>query len=512
MLNLSPNKKWGSVWVGLILAVHSLAADALEDLHKSMDVNHDAVVTQAEFLDFWRACFVRVDQDGDQFRDAKSYGAQVMKQVDTNQDGRVSAEEDAALRLKHFNSLDKNKDGRMTLAEILKKPEPASTQTGYESDLKAVAALGGLVKAPGFIAAEGFGSSARMKAIFYEGLDWEGKKTKVFAWIGLPEQREGPVPGIVLVHGGGGTAFKNWVEEWTDRGYAAISIAVEGQTDLKPESGSAHKHWRPHTWAGPQRVVIYGDSAKPLRDQWMYHAVADTILANSLLRSLPQVDANRVGIMGISWGGVITSTVMGIDSRFAFAIPVYGCGNLSTAGNGYGRSLGGNEHYKQVWDPILRLSKATMPSLWFSWPGDQHFPLDLQASCYREQSGPHMVANIPGLGHGHGPPWSRPESYTFADSLMQEGRPWCLQLGQELKEGVLEVRFASAERFDDATLVWTADDGFTGKCKWQIAKAKAVREGKDWLVQANVPDRATACFINIKCEGRIASSDYLEIQ
>ena len=72
----------------------------------------------------------------------------------------------------------------------------------------------------------------------------------------------------------------------------------------------------------------------------MYHAVADTVLANSLLRSLPGVDADKVGIMGISWGGVITSTVIGIDDRFAFAIPTYGCGDLSEAPNQYGKSLG----------------------------------------------------------------------------------------------------------------------------------------------------------------------------
>ena len=40
--------------------------------------------------------------------------------------------------------------------------------------------------------------------------------------------------------------------------------------------------------------------------------------------------------MGVSWGGVITSTVMGIDSRFAFAIPTYGCGHMADAENHWG--------------------------------------------------------------------------------------------------------------------------------------------------------------------------------
>ncbi len=484
----------------------------LKTLHAQMDLNENHLVSAKEFLDFWQQSFKARDHDGDQFLSDEIYGTEVMQQVDTNRDGQVSVAEDQALRRIHFKSLDKNADGNVTVAEMLGLDEAPPAEADYEADRQAVSALAELRMVPKMQPASGYASSRELRAIYFDALDYKGKKTKVFAWIGLPEQRKGKVPGIVLVHGGGGTAFKPWVEKWTARGYAAISIAVEGQTDQKPASGSEHKHWRPHEWAGPQRVGIYGDSAKPLCEQWMYHAVADTILANSLLRSLPEVDAERVGIMGISWGGVITSTVIGIDSRFAFAIPVYGCGNLSKAENQYGRSLGKNEHYKHVWDPLLRLPKARMPTLWFSWPGDQHFPLDLQASCYDEQSGPHMVANVPGLGHGHGPPWNRPESYAFADGLMQGGNLWCLQVGQQFKDGVLEVRFTSAETFDDAALVWTADHGFTGKRNWEIATAEAVRNGNDWTVQAVIPETATACFINIKSKGRIASSDYFEIK
>ena len=106
--------------------------------------------------------------------------------------------------------------------------------------------------------------------------------------------------------------------------------------------------------------------------------------------------------MGISWGGVITATVMGLDPRFAFAIPVYGCGELATAGNQYGRNLGNNELYQLLWDPRLRLARASMPALWLSWPGDVHFPMDSFSASYRGTAGPHQVSLIPGMGHGHG--------------------------------------------------------------------------------------------------------------
>ena len=86
--------------------------------------------------------------------------------------------------------------------------------------------------APKTYDAEGFKPDGQVHAIFYDALPWNGKPTRVFAWIGLPAKREGKVPGMVLVHGGGGTAYKEWVQKWNAQGFAAISIAVEGQTDV----------------------------------------------------------------------------------------------------------------------------------------------------------------------------------------------------------------------------------------------------------------------------------------
>jgi len=64
------------------------------------------------------------------------------------------------------------------------------------------------------------------------------------------------------------------------------------------------------------------------KDQWTYHAVADVLLAHSLVRSFPEVDAECTGVTGISWGGYLTCIVAGLDTRFKCAAPLYGCGFL----------------------------------------------------------------------------------------------------------------------------------------------------------------------------------------
>lgn len=371
---------------------------------------------------------------------------------------------------------------------------------------KQVMALGDLTTAPATFAAQGFVADEGIKPIFMTALPWQGKPTRVFAWLGVPKNAKGKVPGVVLIHGGGGTAFKAWVKKWNDHGFAAISIAVEGQTDARDRANQ--NAWLRHEWAGPARVGIYGDSNELLQDQWMYHAVADVVLANSLLRSLPEVDAEKIGVMGISWGGVITSTVIGIDSRFAFAIPTYGCGNLAEAKNMYGHSLGGNQLYRQVWDPMVRLNRTKIPVLWFSWPEDSHFPLDSQAACYHAAPGSHMVALIPGMQHGHEAGWDPADSYAFADGVVREGKAWCVQIAAATGKGVARVEFTSTKILDRAVLVSTRDSGVTGSRKWIESPASLEKSDGIWHAKAAVPASTTAWFMNVRCGELTASSDF----
>ena len=72
-----------------------------------------------------------------------------------------------------------------------------------------------------------------VRAIAFTGLPFRGTPTRVFAWLGIPEVKPGEkVPAMVLVHGGGGTAFDEWVRLWVARGYAAIAMDTCGQVPV----------------------------------------------------------------------------------------------------------------------------------------------------------------------------------------------------------------------------------------------------------------------------------------
>lgn len=410
-------------------------------------------------------------------------------------------------------------------------------QAAYETERAAVIALGDLTTAPAIYTdaatpgTSGSVSAGDLKEIYYDALDYRGNPTRVYAWIGIPAgaSSASPVPGMVLVHGGGGTAYHEWVEKWVERGYAAISIAVEGQTNVDTDPVTPGNQWFKHAMAGPSRGALYDDSPDSLTDQWMYHAVADTVLANSLLRSLPQVDATKIGLSGYSWGGVITSTVIGIDDRFMFAIPTYGCGHKYDSRNYYGSNLVSNELYRQVWDPMIRIANATMPVLWFSWPEEPHFLMDSLAYTYLGAPGTRMVSLKPGMGHGGN--WHSPEYYDYADSIVSGAGPWCVQQSLNTVGSIATVVFKSSKTLNAASLVYTTDnDEVTSDIStnliWTEIAADSLVESPvgTWAVTVTLPDGVTGWFVNVEATGSdtgglfgyvdsniVASSDYQEI-
>jgi dienelactone hydrolase len=369
-------------------------------------------------------------------------------------------------------------------------------------------ALGRLTQPPRVFDAEGIAAVAGLEPIFIEGPDYHGKPTRFFAWTGLPEGRTGRVPGVVLVHGGGGTAYTDWVRRWNEHGFAAISIAVEGQTDRRAPDG---KTWERHAWAGPARLGIYGDASEDLADQWMYHAVADVVLAHSWLRSRPEVDERRIGLVGISWGGIVTSTAIGIDDRFAFAIPTYGCGALSLGENQYGRALRDNATYREVWEPMLRLPRSTQPILWLTWLRDAHFPLDMQQATYRAAAGPRMVAVLPDMGHSHTAGWGPPDSYAFARAIVDGGAPWARMTRQGQEGELAFAEFANERSLRRAVLFHTVDAGFTGRRVWNSLPARTEGDGGRVRVSAMLPPRTRAYFFNLEADGLTVSSEFTEI-
>jgi len=341
-----------------------------------------------------------------------------------------------------------------------------------------------------------------VEVAFLEGLQYKGRPTRIFCYWGVPEHKKGEkVPGVVLVHGGAGSAFYRWVKYWNSRGYAAVSMDTCGSVSGNVVGSEQRRHFR-HEWGGPSGWGGFDTLDAPVEDQWMYHAVADAVICNSFLRSLDGVDPGRIGITGVSWGGVITCIAASVDDRFAFAAPVYGCGGFlrnSPMWTGEVAKMGDKVYeWESLWDPLRYLRGLKTPVLWLTGTNDRAFSLpSLMESHASVGCEKHLSVKVR-LVHTHGPvSENSPEVEAFADSFCKGSRPLA-----ELGDVSFDVtsRRASCEVSGGAGavkawLVYTADVGAWEKRKWHAVDARVESDGR--CVSAEVPAGVAVFYFNV---------------
>lgn len=328
---------------------------------------------------------------------------------------------------------------RVLLLVLLLSVVACSTPQAIKPDPRLPAAmpwdLAALSKAPEF---EWVDSTGPVRSLTYGGLEYQGKSTSVFAYYATPGTLAGDpskdknLPAVVLIHGGGGTAFRQWVELWAKRGYAAIAMDLGG---ARPNEGQ-NPHDRKNRTRLPNGGPNQDDAAKfhsidsPKAEHWPYHAVANAILAHSLVRSFPEVDADRTAVTGISWGGYLTCIVASLDNRFKAAVPVYGCGFLhenSAWLNIFDKMTPSQrDKWVELYDPSRYLPACRVPIFFVNGTNDFAYPLDSYMKSYRAvpQETPKNIRVTVNMPHSHPAGWEPKEIGMFVDQELNGGGRW----------------------------------------------------------------------------------------
>ncbi len=368
--------------------------------------------------------------------------------------------------------------------------EAASATPGVHLDLEA------LSKPPAVFPAEGI-SAEGVKPFFFEGVPYQGQPTRVFAYYGVPKSVEGQkLPAMVLIHGGGGTAFDRWVKVWNERGYAAIAMDTCGCVPV-----GTYGNWKRHEHGGPPGWdASFGQLDAPVEDQWTYHAVSAVALAHSLIRSYPEIDADRIGVTGISWGGYLTSVVAGVDSRFKLAVPVYGCGFLgdNSAWLNSFEKLGPEKAqlWLKQWDPSSYLGQAKMPILWVNGTNDFAYPMDSWQKSYRLPMSERTLCLRIRMPHGHGPAGENPEEvHVFANQILRGEKPLPKITEQGHSADEAWATFPSEALITKAELCFTRATGKWQDREWDQIPAEI--DSKTNRVTAKIPADAKVFYMNL---------------
>ena len=109
---------------------------------------------------------------------------------------------------------------------------------------------------------------SNIREVVYETSPSAGKPTRVFAYYAGPEAGQAPFPAMVLVHGGGGKAFKQWAALWADRGYARsrwTSPAGAPTASGWPTAGPSSRTTRSSAISAPTRSRTCGPTMRSPR-------------------------------------------------------------------------------------------------------------------------------------------------------------------------------------------------------------------------------------------------------
>jgi len=268
------------------------------------------------------------------------------------------------------------------------------------------------------------------------------------------------------------------------------------------------ERWMTHEASGPAGWGRFEAAAEPPREQWGYHATAAVIAAHSFLRTLPEVDCSRIGVTGISWGGVLSCLAAAVDKRFSWMSSVYGCGFLNTPDStlGYFHPDATDElraRWCELWDPARYLSEINIPAFFLAGTNDAAFPLDsLQKSLS-------LIKDVRSLlyveySHNHIISWEEETLFHFADAMNKgAGLP---RIGKIFRnDNFLITELSDGPEPVSVTLNWTRGSGWWNGRKWESSPAE-YRNGKisapvakycDDRVAAPVPRCISAAFFTV---------------
>lgn len=358
-----------------------------------------------------------------------------------------------------------------------------------------------------------------IKALVYDGINIGGKKTKIFSYIGYPYGGE-KTPAVLLIHGGGGHPFLPWIKLWVDRGYTALAIETTGHFPKVINAGcydGDNVNWQyglcgdfceeSYTNA-PDNDGMYTSASGDGEKMWMTHALCACIIGANILRADGRVDPDKIGVTGISWGGVITSLLIGYDPRFAFAVPVYGSGYLHNAYSWIKDNFN-SENTVNLWSAHDRFDRVNMPVLWLCWNSDNCFSINSNSESYIQtvkNNSDTLISIKDGMNHGHTLGWTPEESYAFADSAVY-GKKKLPRFVTQPRGDCIDCEIDAHEPVSATLYYLTEPLSYTAETRNGIASTYMQQS---WIVQSletdgktvkgELPENAPSYYIELSAE------------
>ncbi len=348
------------------------------------------------------------------------------------------------------------------------------------------------------------------------------KDSQIFAAIARPKAA-GKYPGLLVLHGGGGSAEIGRARAWAARGYIVIAPDLPGVANASPKEDKVPLS--SGAWKGPYGADRF---VAPVENSTIFDGVLSALQSLYLLRAQPDVDTSRIGVTGISWGGYTATMVAGLAGRDVHAVfSVYGSGFYDRGSTFQKASeLGGMKpedaaQWLRWLDAGRRAPHLSAAYFVASAANDNWFYPSAVMATLNAVSGPRDHLFAPNASHAiplpggtkqgsnsvpsasDGPGWLAMENAFFDWHLKNQGAPLLVvTLGKSEKtEAATRVRFRvrSAAPVQSAQVFYSLSDAPWPKRKWLPIPALWLGEGR---YQALIPLQSGADWFALVSDTR----------
>lgn len=129
---------------------------------------------------------------------------------------------------------------------------------------------------------------------------------------------KGKRPAIIVLHGTGGNkdGVASWLEEFARMGMVGVAIDARYHGDRVPgtKGSAAYVNAITKAWRTP--------AGQPMAHPFYYDTVWDLWRLLDVLGTHPDIDPDRIGMLGISMGGIQTYLAASVDDRVKVAAPL----------------------------------------------------------------------------------------------------------------------------------------------------------------------------------------------
>jgi dienelactone hydrolase len=147
----------------------------------------------------------------------------------------------------------------------------------------------------------------------------DGSVERVPVLMVSPAGAKGKLPVMIVLHGTGGSkeGVKGWLEDFAKQGVIGVAIDARyhGARKNAGKGSSAYVAAVTKAWRTP---------ADKMEHPFYYDTVWDLWRLIDVLEKRDDIDPKRIGMMGISMGGIQTWLAASVDGRVAVAAPLIG--------------------------------------------------------------------------------------------------------------------------------------------------------------------------------------------